>query len=194
MERDWICGVDEVGRGPWAGPVCAGAVILSPDRPIDGLADSKVLTERKRETLSAVIRERAAAWSLGWASPQEIDALNIRNATHLAMVRAVHALFHPVDQILVDGSDVPPALPKPAMPIIRGDRSVPAISAAAIVAKVARDALLKRYEIRYPGYGFTAHKGYGTAEHKAALDLQGPCPAHRLSFKPVAAVAQAMSA
>ncbi|MEM7767262.1 MAG: ribonuclease HII [Pseudomonadota bacterium] len=188
MSRTVICGIDEVGRGPWAGPVCAGAVVLHPDRPIAGLADSKTLSERARTLLAKEIVERAAAWSLGWARPEEVDRLNIRRATHLAMKRADKALFHPYTQALIDGTDVPPGLTGPGRAIVGGDGTIPEISAASILAKVKRDSLMIDLDERYPGYGFASHKGYGTRQHRQALDDLGPCPAHRLSFKPVALV------
>lgn len=183
MQR--IAGIDEAGRGPWAGPVCAAAVILDPARPIPGLADSKVLTAPRREALSARIRAEATVWGLGWASVAEIDALNIRQATHLAMRRAVEALRVVPTLARVDGNDAPD-LPCPAETLIGGDALDPAISAASILAKVARDAEMLALDAAHPGYGFAAHKGYGTAVHAAALARLGPCAAHRHSFRPVA--------
>ena len=170
------CGIDEAGRGPWAGPVCAGAVILDPGAMPDGLTDSKKLSPARRETLAVEIRAAAIAFGLGWASAEEIDALNIRQATHLAMRRAVTALARAPDFALVDGN---------------GDLTEPAISAASILAKTARDALMEEMEARHPGYGFAAHKGYGTPAHKAALTALGPCAIHRMSFAPVRAAARA---
>ncbi|MEM0986823.1 MAG: ribonuclease HII [Pseudomonadota bacterium] len=186
MDGFLVCGVDEVGRGPWAGPVCAGAVVLDRSDLIDGLADSKTLTEKSRERLSSVIQTRARAWGLGWASAEEIDRLNIRKATHLAMRRAVSTLFRGFDMILVDGADVPDGLPGPGRAIIGGDGSVAEISAASILAKVARDHRMAELDRHYPGYGFASHKGYGTKRHREALDALGPCAEHRKSFKPVA--------
>ncbi len=194
MIEQFTCGIDEAGRGPWAGPVCAGAVILDPERPIDGLADSKALSEAARNRLAGEIMDAALAWALGWATPDEIDRLNIRRATHLAMKRAACALFHPVSRILIDGADVPSGLPAPGRAIIGGDATDPVISAASILAKVGRDARMRRLDSRFPGYGFAAHKGYGTLQHRDALDRLGPCPAHRTSFRPVALAAARLSA
>ena len=180
-----ICGIDEAGRGPWAGPVTAGAVILDPSRPILGLTDSKKLSEKKRLALEPLIKENALAWGLGWASPEEIDELNIRQANHLAMRRAVKAMGHTPSAIIIDGNDVPADLPCPARAIIKGDLTEPAISAASILAKTARDKLMTELDVAHPGYGFAAHKGYGTKAHAEALTRLGPCPVHRMSFKPV---------
>lgn len=182
-----ICGIDEVGRGPWAGPVCAGAVILDPDRKIEGLADSKALTPARRDSLAEEIREKAVEHALGWASPQEVDRVNVREATFLAMRRAVSRLQTQVSLALIDGRDVPDGLPCKGRAVIGGDGSEPVISAASILAKVARDALMVEEDERYPGYGFAAHKGYGTRVHIEALARLGPCPIHRMSFAPVAA-------
>lgn len=179
-----ICGVDEAGRGPLAGPVCAGAVILDPARPIPGLADSKQLSEARRDMLAIEIRAHAAAWSIGWASAEEIDRLNIRQANFLAMSRAVNGLSRKPTLALVDGKD-PPALVCRVTCIIGGDALEPAISAASILAKTARDAVMVELELEYPGYGFGKHKGYGVPVHMEALRRLGPCPAHRMSFKPV---------
>ena len=185
-----ICGVDEAGRGPWAGPVCAAAVILDPDDVPDGLTDSKKLTARRREALVPEIRSQARAHALGWASAAEIDRLNIRQATHLAMRRAIEGLGLRPSEALIDGNDVPADLPCPARAIIKGDLTEPAISAASILAKTARDALMADLCTRYPGYGFSGHKGYGTAAHAEALARFGPCPEHRMSFAPVAKAAR----
>ncbi|OUS44564.1 ribonuclease HII [Ostreococcus tauri] len=175
-----IAGVDEAGRGPWAGPVTAGAVILDPARPIDGLTDSKKLTEAKRDALAPMIRDRAAAWSVAHATPEEIDRLNIRQATFLAMDRAVTGLG------LAPGTYWWMATPcPPAFPIVKGDLTEPAISAASILAKTVRDALMKEMDLAFPAYGFARHKGYGTAAHAAALMTHGPCAHHRKSFAPV---------
>ncbi len=182
---DLTCGVDEAGRGPWAGPVCAGAVILNPAKPIAGLGDSKAQSAKRREALQLEIKERALHWGLGWASAEEIDALNIRQATHLAMRRAIETCGIIPDFILVDGNDLPAGLPAPGQAIVKGDGSVPAISAASILAKTARDDLMAELDARHPGYGFAAHKGYGTATHADALTRLGPCPIHRKSFAPV---------
>jgi ribonuclease HII len=183
--KDLVCGVDEAGRGPWAGPVAAAAVILDPAAPILGLADSKALTAKRRTVLAAQIRA-GSLWGLGFASPEEIDALNIRLATHLAMRRAVAALPRRPTLVLVDGVDAP-ELGAPARAIVKGDASEPAISAASILAKTARDAWMMEAAQRFPGYGFERHMGYGAPEHAAALTRLGPTPIHRLSFKPVAA-------
>lgn len=181
-----ICGVDEAGRGPWAGPVCAGAVVLDPARPIAGLADSKTLSSVRRKAFAKLIEENVLAFGLGWASPAEIDQLNIRQATHLAMTRAVSALGVSPGQALIDGNDAPHGLPCPARTIVRGDSSEPCISAASILAKTARDALMMEADAQFPGYGFASHKGYGTRAHAEALAALGPCPLHRMSFAPVA--------
>lgn len=180
-----ICGVDEAGRGPWAGPVTASAVILDPDRPIAGLTDSKKLTEARREALYPEIKARALSFGIGWASPEEIDRLNIREATFLAMQRAIAIMGIIPEKILVDGNCLPSALPCPASAIIKGDLTEPAISAASILAKVARDRAMQELANRYPGYGLSKHKGYGTAEHSSALEQLGPCGCHRKSFAPV---------
>lgn len=177
-------GVDEVGRGPLAGPVVAAAVILDPAAPIDGLADSKRLSERRREALAETIRERALAWALGRAEAAEIDAMNILQAALLAMRRAVEALEPAPAHALVDGNRCP-ELPCPAEPVVKGDASVPAISAASILAKVVRDREMAEMDQRYPGYGFAGHKGYPSRAHLEALVRLGPCPQHRRSFAPV---------
>ena len=185
-----ICGIDEAGRGPWAGPVTAGAVILDPAYPIDGLTDSKKLSEKKRLALEPLIKENALAWGIGWASPEEIDELNIRQANHLAMRRAVQAMGHTPSAIIIDGNDVPADLPCPARAIIKGDLTEPVISAASILAKTARDKVMTEFDAAHPGYGFAAHKGYGTKAHSEALARLGPCAIHRMSFKPVTRSAQ----
>jgi len=160
-------------------------VILDPAKPIDGLTDSKKLSEKKRLALEPLIKERVLAWGLGWASVEEIDALNIRQANHLAMRRAVQAIGLVPTEIIIDGNDVPADLPCPARAIIKGDLTEPVISAASILAKTARDRLMIALDSTHPGYGFAAHKGYGTKAHAEALAQLGPCPAHRMSFKPV---------
>lgn len=180
-----IAGVDEAGRGPLAGPVVAAAVILDPARPIDGLADSKRLAAPRRAALAAAIRARALAWSVAAADVAEIDRLNILEATLLAMRRACAGLAVRPDEAWIDGNRCP-ALGCPARAVVKGDRDVPAISAASILAKTERDLLLRLLDQQYPAYGFARHKGYGTAEHLAALQAHGPCPAHRRSFAPVA--------
>ncbi len=182
---DLTCGVDEAGRGPWAGPVTAGAVILDPARPIEGLTDSKKLSEKQRDVLAPMIRERALAYCVAHASVEEIDTLNIREATFLAMRRAVEGLARTPSFALIDGNAIPGGLVCDARAIIKGDLTEPAISAASILAKTERDALMVDLENLHPGYGFAGHKGYGTAKHAAALSELGPCPAHRMTFKPV---------
>jgi ribonuclease HII len=179
-----IAGIDEAGRGPLAGPVVAAAVILDPQRKIRGLRDSKMMTAEARDRVALEIRASAIAWAVASSDVGEIDALNILRATLLAMRRAVEALAVQPIEALIDG-DHCPALPCPAYPIVKGDRDVPAISAASIIAKTTRDAMLVALDREYPMYGFARHKGYGTPEHLAALDLHGPCPAHRRSFAPV---------
>ena len=180
-----IAGVDEAGRGPLAGPVVAAAVILDPARPIAGLADSKTLRAARRDALAVEIRAGALAWAVALADVAEIDALNILGATMLAMQRAVAALAVPPEEAWVDGNRRP-ALACAVRAIVKGDRDVPAISAASILAKTARDAMLVELDSRHPGYGVARHKGYPTPEHFAALARLGPCIAHRRSFAPVA--------
>jgi ribonuclease HII len=182
-----VAGVDEAGRGPLAGPVSAAAVILDPNRPIQGLADSKTLSPLRRQALDQRIRTDALAWSLGWASVEEIDRINILQAALLAMQRAVAGLAHPPTRVLVDGNRCP-ELGCDAEAIVGGDGSVPAIGAASILAKVARDQLMQALDQTYPGYGFVAHKGYPTKAHLEALRRLGPCPEHRMTFGPVRAV------
>lgn len=182
---EWlVCGVDEVGRGPLAGPVVAAAVILDPTRPIAGLADSKKLTEGRREQLSGEIRARALAWSLGRAEVMEIDAMNILQASLLAMQRAVAGLAMSPSEALVDGNRLP-VLGCRAQAIVGGDASEPCISAASIVAKVARDREMIELDARYPGYGLARHKGYPTKAHLKALAELGVTEIHRRSFAPV---------
>ena len=180
-----IAGVDEAGRGPLAGPVVAAAVILDDLHPIAGLADSKKLSPAKRERLYDEIRAKALCCSVAEASVEEIDRLNILQATLLAMRRAVEGLRLKPAKVLVDGNRLPP-LPMLAEAIVKGDSKVAAISAASILAKVTRDRWCAQYHAEFPAYGFDGHKGYGTAEHLAALRLHGPCPQHRKSFAPVA--------
>ncbi len=181
-----IAGVDEAGRGPLAGPVFAAAVILDPARPIVGLADSKKLSAARRERLADEIRIKALAWALGWADVAEIDRINILHASLLAMRRAVMALSVMPERALIDGNRCP-VLTCPSQAIIRGDSSVPAISAASILAKLARDAKMCQLHDCYPQYDFARHKGYPTAAHLEALRRHGPCPEHRRFFAPVAA-------
>jgi ribonuclease HII len=185
-EEKWVAGVDEVGRGPLAGPVVAAAVILHPDRPIEGLKDSKKLSEKKREELFWLIQERALAWSIGQASVEEIDRINILQASLLAMQRAVAGLRQVPDLALVDGNQCP-VLACETQAIIRGDQTVAAISAASIIAKVTRDREMVLWDQKFPQYGFAKHKGYGTGQHLAALSAHGPSLIHRRSFAPVAA-------
>lgn len=187
---DWAApglaaGVDEAGRGPLAGPVVAAAVILDPRQGIAGLADSKKLTARRREQLFDQIQDKALCCAIGQASVEEIDRLNILQATLLAMQRAVAGLRLVPARVLVDGNRLP-SLPMLAEAIIGGDAKVPAISAASILAKVHRDRWCEQIDAEYPQYGFAAHKGYGTAAHLAALRQHGPTPWHRRSFAPVA--------
>ena len=179
-----MAGVDEVGRGPLVGAVVTAAVILNPDAPIMGLADSKTLSEKKRLLLAPQIRERALAWALGRAEPDEIDQLNIFHATLLAMKRAVEALSITPQAVLVDGNRLPD-LSYPAEAVVKGDSRVPAIAAASILAKVARDGEMQQLHERYPQYGFDRHKGYPTKDHLAALQQHGPLDQHRRSFAPV---------
>lgn len=181
-----VAGVDEVGRGPLIGNVVAAAVILDPARPVDGLTDSKKLSEKKREQLFPLIQERALAWSIAWATPAEIDELNILHATMLAMQRAVTQLSVVPEFALIDGNRCPPGLPCASEAIIKGDLKEPAISAASILAKVYRDREMAELDQRYPDYGFARHKGYPTALHMERLRLLGPLPEHRRSFRPVA--------
>lgn len=180
-----VAGVDEAGRGPLAGPVFAAAVILGPGTAIAGLGDSKALSARRRETLAVEIREQALAWCIAQASVQEIDQLNILQATFLAMRRAVLGLSVSAQQVLVDGNRVPPGLPCQALAIVKGDAKVAEISAASILAKTARDACCLELHHQFPDYGFDQHKGYGTALHRERLLALGPCAAHRQSFAPV---------
>lgn len=180
----FICGVDEAGRGPLAGPVSAAAVILDEANPIAGLADSKKLSEQQRDKLAPVIRERALAWAVAYVSVSEIDQLNILQATLLAMRRAVLALPIRPQQVLVDGLYVPQT-DIPSQAIIKGDSKIAAISAASILAKTARDELMLQLHEQYPQYGFAEHKGYPTAKHLAALREHGVSEVHRRSFRPV---------
>ncbi|MBS0336016.1 MAG: ribonuclease HII [Proteobacteria bacterium] len=179
-----VCGVDEAGRGPIAGPVYAAAVILDPARPIDGLKDSKQLTAPRREALADAIRNRAAAWSVAFATVEEIDRLNILQATLLAMQRAVSGLRVLPDEAWVDGNR-PPVLAMPVRTVVGGDRIHPCISAASILAKTERDAEMLRLHDRFPHYGLDRHKGYPTAAHLAAIREHGVCEIYRHSFAPV---------
>lgn len=179
-----IAGVDEVGRGPLCGPVVAAAVILDPARPLEGLRDSKKLSEKKRTALAEQIREQALAWCVAQASVEEIDRLNILHATMLAMQRAVEGLSVRPELALVDGNRCP-ELQVPCQAVVKGDDQVPAIAAASILAKVCRDAQLVKLDRQYPGYGLAGHKGYPTRQHLQALQELGATPEHRRSFRPV---------
>ena len=176
-----ICGVDEAGRGPLAGPVCAAAVILPPDTIIEGVNDSKKLTEKKREALFDVIKETAVAWSVAFATVEEIEELNILQATMLAMKRAVEGLSVKADYAMIDGNRLPD-LEIPAETVVKGDASSMSIAAASILAKVSRDRLCMEYDAKYPQYAFAKHKGYGTKQHREKILEYGPCEIHRMSF------------
>ncbi|MBI1284413.1 MAG: ribonuclease HII [Thiobacillus sp.] len=188
MELHWgplgLCGVDEAGRGPLAGPVVAAAVMLDPGKPIEGLRDSKKLSARARERLADEIRMHAVAWCVAEASVEEIDRLNILHATMLAMQRAVAGLGFPPDEVWVDGNRCPEWAWR-SQAVVKGDDKVASIAAASILAKTARDHLMCRLHIEFPAYGFDRHMGYGTAAHLAALKAHGACPQHRRSFAPV---------
>ena len=188
-----LCGVDEAGRGPLAGPVVAAAVILDPARPIAGLRDSKAMSAAQRAAVAPAIRARALAWAVAEATVEEIDRLNILQATLLAMRRAVEALQPAAEFALIDGNQLP-ALAIPARALIAGDAIEPAISAASILAKTHRDALMAALDAQHPGYGFAAHAGYGTPQHLACLRALGPCAQHRRSFAPVRALIETGSA
>lgn len=180
-----VAGVDEAGRGPLAGPVTVAAVILDPARPIDGLNDSKKLSEKKREALAPLIRERALAWYVEFVEATEIDALNILQATLTGMRRALLALSPAPTFARIDGNRLPLDLPCPAEALVGGDALEPAIMAASILAKTTRDARLLQLDRRYPEYGFAKHKGYPSPAHLSALQRYGPCPEHRQSYAPV---------
>ena len=189
----YVAGVDEVGIGPLAGPVLACAVILDPAQPIQGLADSKSISEKRRQALAEEIQQRALSVSIGRASVEEIDELNVLKASHLAMRRALAGLSLEPDHVWVDGNKLP-EMDYSAEAIVQGDKTVDSISAASIVAKVTRDEELIALALDYPGYGFESHKGYPTAQHRRALRTMGPCPAHRRSYAPVqAALANTVS-
>ncbi len=179
-----ICGVDEAGRGPLCGPVVAAAVVLDPTRPIDGLKDSKKLSARRREQLALSIRERSLAWAVAHATVEEIDRLNILHATMLAMTRAVAQLSLPPDEVRVDGNRCP-EVPYPVRAIVKGDASEPSISAASILAKTARDAIMCALDADFPHYGLARHKGYPTPAHLAAIKKYGIADFYRKSFAPV---------
>jgi len=183
-----ICGVDEAGRGPLAGPVFAAAVVFAPGkRAPNGMADSKLLSARRRERLAVVIREKSLVWAVAWASVEEIDTLNILQASLLAMRRAVESLLIVPDQVLLDGMHCPD-LAVPARAVVDGDAKVKVISAASILAKTARDAEMRRLHERFPQYGFDEHKGYPTPQHLRALRRYGVCEVYRRSFAPVRAL------
>jgi ribonuclease HII len=196
MSLIWICGVDEAGRGPLVGAVVAGAVVLDPNHPIEGLKDSKKLTPAKREFLYEQIMEKAKAWGVGEASPAEIDEINILQATMLAMRRAIEDLTTRLgawpDKALIDGNRCP-ELPIAAEAIVKGDAKEPAISAASIVAKVTRDRQMMALHERHPEYGFAQHMGYPTEAHFAALKQYGACDQHRRSFSPVRKVLESIA-
>lgn len=181
-----IAGVDEAGRGPLAGPVVVAAVILDPARPIAGLDDSKKLSEKRRDALYALVVERALAHHVEFVSREEIDRINIFQATMTGMSRALRALSPAPTLARIDGNKLPADLPCPGQALVGGDGLDPAISAASILAKVARDHAMRALHVQYPAYGFDRHKGYPSAAHLAALRQHGPCPAHRRSFAPVA--------
>ncbi len=178
----YICGVDEAGRGPLAGPVCAAAVILPEGAEIEGLNDSKKLSEKKREALFDIICEKAVAFSIAYGTLEEIEELNILEATFLAMNRAIDGLSIPADYALIDGNRAPKGIKIPCETVIKGDAKSCSIAAASILAKVTRDRLLLEYDKKYPEYNFAKHKGYGTKEHTEAILKYGPSEIHRLSF------------
>jgi len=182
----WIAGVDEAGRGPIAGPVVAACVVLPPRHTLAGIADSKQLTPAQREALYAAITQRALAWAIGLASPREIERYNILQASLLAMRRAVLALPLPPQRVLVDGKHAIPSLPLPQQAVVGGDALEESIAAASILAKVARDRIMRELDRLYPQYGFAQHKGYPTALHLQRLRQYGACPAHRRTYAPVA--------
>lgn len=176
-----VCGIDEAGRGPLAGPVCAAAVLLPEGLVIDGINDSKKLSEKKRELLFPVIEENALAFGIGFADEKEIDEINILQATFLAMRRAFDAMQRRCDYVLVDGNRMPP-MPVPGETVVKGDAKSPSIAAASILAKVSRDRVMLEYAKQYPEYQFEKHKGYGTKAHVEALHAFGPSPIHRRTF------------
>lgn len=177
-----ICGVDEAGRGPLAGPVCAAAVILPQDTEIEGLNDSKKLSEKKREALYDVIKEKAVAYAIAFGTLEEIEEFNILEATFMAMNRAIEGLETKPDFALIDGNRVPKGIKIPCETVVKGDAKSSSIAAASILAKVTRDRLLLEYDKEYPQYNFKKHKGYGTKEHTDLILEYGPCPIHRMSF------------
>ena len=177
-----ICGVDEAGRGPLAGPVCAAAVILPEGAVIEGLDDSKKLTEKKREKLYDIIKETAVAYSVAYGTLEEIESVNILEATYLAMNRAIEGLSVKPDFALIDGNRVPRGIKIPCETIVKGDSKSMSVAAASVLAKVTRDRLMLEYDKKYPEYNFKKHKGYGTKEHTELIKQYGPCEIHRLSF------------
>ena len=177
-----ICGVDEAGRGPLAGPVCAAAVILPEGAVIEGLDDSKKLTEKKRERLYDIIKETAVAYSVAYGTLEEIETVNILEATYLAMNRAIEGLSVKPDFALIDGNRVPRGIKIPCETIVKGDSKSMSVAAASVLAKVTRDRLMLEYDKKYPEYNFKKHKGYGTKEHTKLIKQYGPCEIHRLSF------------
>lgn len=177
-----ICGVDEAGRGPLAGPVCAAAVILPEGAVIEGLDDSKKLTEKKREKLYDIIKETAVAYSVAYGTLEEIETVNILEATYLAMNRAIEGLNVKPDFALIDGNRVPRGIKIPCETIVKGDSKSMSVAAASVLAKVTRDRLMLEYDKKYPEYNFKKHKGYGTKEHTELIKQYGPCEIHRLSF------------
>lgn len=179
-----FAGIDEAGRGPLAGPVVAASVVLNPKRPVDGLADSKKLSDKKRLKLFGLIKENAKVWSIGYASAEEIDKINIHHATLLAMRRAYLNMNTDTNHVYVDGLYCPD-VPVSCTAIVKGDQKIPEISAASILAKVTRDKKMMSYHNQLPHYGFDRHKGYPTKKHIAALHKYGPCELHRKSYKPV---------
>ena len=177
-----ICGVDEAGRGPLAGPVCAAAVILPEGAVIEGLDDSKKLTEKKREKLYDIIKETAVAYSVAYGTLEEIESVNILEATYLAMNRAIEGLSVKPDFALIDGNRVPRGIKIPCETVVKGDAKSMSVAAASVLAKVSRDRLMLEYDEKYPLYDFKKHKGYGTKEHTELIKQYGPCEIHRLSF------------
>ena len=177
-----ICGVDEAGRGPLAGPVCAAAVILPEGTVIEGLDDSKKLTEKKREKLYDIIKQTAVAYSVAYGTLEEIETVNILEATYLAMNRAIDGLTVKPDFALIDGNRVPRGIKIPCETVVKGDSKSMSVAAASVLAKVTRDRLMLEYDKKYPEYNFKKHKGYGTKEHTELIKQYGPCEIHRLSF------------
>ena len=177
-----ICGVDEAGRGPLAGPVCAAAVILPAGAVIEGLDDSKKLTEKKRERLYDIIKQTAVAYSVAYGTLEEIETVNILEATYLAMNRAIEGLTVKPDFALIDGNRIPRGIKIPCETVVKGDSRSMSVAAASVLAKVTRDRLMLEYDKKYPEYNFKKHKGYGTKEHTELIKQYGPCEIHRLSF------------